>query len=223
MFGKPKKLKKEEIDNEDEDFDLYERDPDQMLPLTGEKIYWDDDERKNKTFIEKVKRKMSYYKTKIWHEYYDFREGIKSLWRWRKVIWKDRTWGNHQILDILIFKLRIDAEAMKKREIVEGIHETYEQMTKVATLLENYNNDEYFNKHREKHDEKWGEDKHYFVELRSGHFEWKSERDDRLSAEDLEKEKEESNNLREIAQQERKNDLKEAFKIMNDKLDEWWD
>lgn len=217
MFGKKLKIKVEEDFEED-----FERDPDSMTPLTGEKIYWDD-YFTSKTFVEKVRTKFSVYKSKIWHSYYDFVEGIKSLWRWKKIIWKDRTWGNHQILDILIFKLKMDAEAMKKREIVEGIDETYEQMMRVATLLEKYNNDEYFTKYREEHDKKWGEDKHYFVELKSGNFEWKSERDDTLSEEDLLKEKDEYNNLREVSRTERENDIKEAFKIMQEKIDEWWD
>jgi hypothetical protein len=216
MFGSKKLNKRFDI----EDIEKYDLSTD--LPVTGKKLYIDD-YFKDKTFLEKVKIRFTYYKNKIWHSWYDFIEGIKSLWRWKKVIWKDRTWGNHQILDILIHKIEIDANAMYKRDIVEEADISYEQMMRVVTLLKRYNDDNYYTKAKDKHNEKWGEDKQYFIELQSGNCEWKSEREDVLSPEDLVIEREEYNQILLDARDKRKEELKEALSIIEKHVDEWWD
>lgn len=212
-----KRLTNQEMFEDDEDFANHDN-----TPVTGEKIYWDD-HFKAKGFKEKISVNFSVFRSRIRHAYYDFIAGIKSFWRWRKVIWKDRTWGNHQILDVLIFKLKIDAEAMRRNNRVEGSNDMYNEMMKVATLLENYNSKDYFTEYKKQHDAKWGEDRHYFLELKSGSYEWKSERDKVVTEEDLKLEGEEYFALRDKAEAERNNDLNEALKIMSEKIEYWWD
>jgi len=35
-----------------------------------------------------------------------FKKGISNLWKWRKIIWKDRWWDYYYLLEMLRFKLR---------------------------------------------------------------------------------------------------------------------
>lgn len=187
---------------------------------TGKKIYLFKDYY---TRFQKFKNFFKFRYRKIVDNYYDIKYGIKSMWRWRKAIWQDRTWGDRAILNILIFKLKLDAAAFKNRNIIEDSEIVANQMLEVATLLEKYQNNKYGDAARKAHDEKWGEDEHYFVELLSGHFEWKSERDDRLNATDLEQEHLESRAIMENAEIERHADLKKALQLLEENLETWWD
>ncbi len=60
-------------------------------------------------------------------------------------------------------------------------------MTHVIALLEKYNSFDYDEEFSMKHEEKWGKDMHYFLELEDGNFDWKSERDDELAEDKLKK------------------------------------
>ncbi len=173
----------------------------------------------------KIKRYFSVKKSKVWHLWYDLKEGIKSCWRWKGVIWKDRTWGDNQIVDILIHKLKMDSEAMRKRDIVQSVDKTYLKMQQVVNLLERYNKDDYMSKYNELHDAKWGEDRTYFVksEEHNDWCEWKSERDERLTPEQLEQEQAEYRVYSEKAAYEQRKDLNDALLIMKKNLPYWWD
>lgn len=189
--------------------------------MKGDITYLDD--YKPKTFFEKVKSKFSYYKTSLFHFKYDLIEGCKSLWRWRKIIWNDRTWGYDQILKILIFKLKIDSDAFLKNNRTTATTKMVAEMQEVIRLLERYKEDDYLKLEKIEHDAKWGEDKTYFVELESGDYEWKSERDGLLSPEDLKQEQEEFRERMLRAQEAKEADLKNALKIIRKKLEGWWD
>lgn len=46
----------------------------------------------------------------------NFWQGIKNLWRWKSVIWKDRDWDHDYIYEILAFKLKNQADCLSKTE-----------------------------------------------------------------------------------------------------------
>ena len=124
--------------------------------------------------------------------YWDFKAGIRSLWRWKKDIWVDRPWGSETITRILAAKIKMDAEQIQKNQHIENVNNLYNQMMKVVNLLERYNKNEYTVKYREEHDKKWGEDKHYFIKTKSGNYLMGNDRDDRLTEEGtIEQEKKE--------------------------------
>jgi hypothetical protein len=188
----------------------------------GKKLYLDE-YFKDKTFSQKIKSKLSYWRTKTLYSWYDLKNGIQSMFRWRNAIWIDRTWGHSQIIDILIFKIKMDHDAIKSRGILEGTDARVESMTNVIALLEKYNSFDYDEEFRIKHETKWGKDRHYFLELEDGNFEWKSERDEELPEDKLEIKRDEFRKNVEAAEQLRKKDLAEAFAIMQRELDNWWD
>jgi hypothetical protein len=45
---------------------------------------------------------------KYYHKY--FKEGVKNLWYWFPVIWKDRNWDDHFIFEVLKHKLKAQAK-----------------------------------------------------------------------------------------------------------------
>ncbi len=188
----------------------------------GKKLYLDE-YFKDKTFLQKIKSKLSYWRTKTLYSWYDLKNGIKSMFRWRKATWNDRTWGHSQIITILIFKIKMDRDAIKSRDILEGTDARIESMTQVIALLEKYNSFDYDEEFRIGHEAKWGKDRHYFIELEDGNFEWKSERDDELAEDKLKIEQDEHLKNMEAAEQLKKRDLDEAFTIMKQELDNWWD
>jgi hypothetical protein len=46
----------------------------------------------------------------------DFIKGVKNLWKWFPVIWKDRDWDDHFIWQILIFKIKNQAKYIGDRD-----------------------------------------------------------------------------------------------------------
>ena len=51
---------------------------------------------------------------RYYHKY--FREGLKNIWYWFPVIWKDRNWDDHYIFEILQHKLEAQANYIGRRD-----------------------------------------------------------------------------------------------------------
>lgn len=51
---------------------------------------------------------------KYYHKY--FKEGIKNLWYWLPIIWKDRNWDSHYIFEILKHKLKAQSDYIGIRD-----------------------------------------------------------------------------------------------------------
>ena len=51
---------------------------------------------------------------KYYHKY--FKQGVKNIWYWFPVIWKDRDWDGHYIFEILQHKLVAQANYIGKRD-----------------------------------------------------------------------------------------------------------
>jgi hypothetical protein len=66
--------------------------------------------------LEKNKKLNILEKISLWWRfegrYYhrDFKNGVKNLWKWFPVIWKDRDWDDHYIFEVLKFKLNKQAD-----------------------------------------------------------------------------------------------------------------
>lgn len=58
----------------------------------------------------------------LWWEYdgrylhLQFKRGIKNLWYWLPIIWKDRNWDDHYIFEILKHKLKAQAKYIGDRD-----------------------------------------------------------------------------------------------------------
>ena len=51
---------------------------------------------------------------KYYHKY--FKQGIKNLWYWFPIIWKDRNWDDHYIFEVLKHKLKAQAKYIGDRD-----------------------------------------------------------------------------------------------------------
>lgn len=62
--------------------------------------------------------------------------GIKNLWKWFPLVWKDRDWDNHFIFEALKFKIKNTAEYIKKRDRYVGCERDAEIMMTCVRLIE---------------------------------------------------------------------------------------
>lgn len=89
------------------------------------------------------------YKIKLWWKfegrYYhkDFIRGIKNIWLWFPVIWKDRDWDDHYIFEVLKFKLNKQANYIGDRNIHVNAKRDAEIMRLVTRLIK-LNQDEFY-------------------------------------------------------------------------------
>ena len=76
------------------------------------------------------------------HCWWDFRNGIRNLWRWLPVIWFDCDWDWIASARILEIKLRRLADSMNGRHV--GDERRSQQARTCAALLKRMMADEYF-------------------------------------------------------------------------------
>ena len=85
----------------------------------------------------------------------NFKRGIKNLWYWLPVIWKDRNWDSSFIFDILSHKLKAQAKYIGDREIHVSAERDAEVMMTCVRLIERvqeeWYNMEYMDYYKEKH------------------------------------------------------------------------
>jgi len=117
------------------------------------------------------------------HKY--FIQGVKNLWKWFWVIWKDRDWDNHYIFEVLKFKLEKQAKHLSERNWHENSKREAELIMTCVRLINKIQNESYF-------DEAFD----------SGIYSWD------LSQKCMVKHNKAKSLL---------------FKILNDRIENWWD
>jgi hypothetical protein len=73
----------------------------------------------------------------------DFVRGVKNLWKWFPVIWKDRDWDDHYIFEVLKFKINKQADYIGDRNIHVSAKRDAEIMRLVNRLIK-LNQDEFY-------------------------------------------------------------------------------
>ena len=63
-------------------------------------------------------------------------KGIKNLWKWFPIVWKDRDWDNHFIFEALKFKIENTAKYIKKNDRYVGCERDVEIMMTCVRLIE---------------------------------------------------------------------------------------
>lgn len=69
--------------------------------------------------------------------------GIKNLWKWRKIIYKDRDWDHWYIFEILKKKLEFQAEFAEKHGYHEKSANDAHMMRYIANLIDKVQNEYY--------------------------------------------------------------------------------
>ena len=100
-----------------------------------------------------------------------FKTGVKNLWYWLPVIWKDRNWDHRFIFDIFAHKLKAQAEHIGKYGIHLNNWKDERDMMTCVRLIEKVKDEWYGSEWMDYHKTKsWFEP----CEDKEGYSEWKS-------------------------------------------------
>lgn len=75
--------------------------------------------------------------------YWDIRNGVRNLIRYAPIIWFDRDWDDHYLLEILQFKFKNMAKAIGDNGHLVGREEYGRQLRVCSELCRRINEDEY--------------------------------------------------------------------------------
>ena len=85
----------------------------------------------------------------------DFTRGVKNLWRWFPVIWKDRDYDGHYIFEVIRVKLEHQAKHIGDRDIHTTAKRDAEKMRLVAKLIKLQQDDFYDMEYMDYHNTKY--------------------------------------------------------------------
>ena len=101
----------------------------------------------------------------------DFKSGVKNLWYWLPIIWKDRNWDHQFIFDILSHKLKAQSAYIGGRDIHQNAKRDAEVMMTCVRLIEKVQDEWYGSEYMDYH-----KTKHWFepCEDKTGYSTWES-------------------------------------------------
>ena len=107
---------------------------------------------------------------KYYHKY--FKQGVKNLWYWFPVIWKDRNWDGNYIYEVLKHKLESQANYIGRRDFHTRAQQDAKRMRLCVKLIDLCQDEPYSMEYMDYH-----KDRHWFtpVEDRPGNSLWNSE------------------------------------------------
>ena len=168
-----------------------------------------------------------YYKEYLRLPIRNFSIGMSNLRRWLPIIWKDRDWDKHFIMEVLVFKLRKHKEYLEKHAHTESSPEQIQSMSECLQLLEQVHDEwtYYEQPASKKHEEKWGKSDFYTepCEDRPECHRLKDRNDERYTEAEVKQKNEEFILNNRIALHKRKRDFEVAMEIFVQNFDSWWD
>ena len=69
--------------------------------------------------------------------------GIKNLWRWFPLVWKDRDWDHHFIFEVLKFKIENTSKYVRLKDRYIGVERDSEIMMTCVRLIDKVQNEIY--------------------------------------------------------------------------------
>jgi len=132
---------------------------------------WDEERAKKPWIIRKLRFIPLWWNHEGKYYHRMFKTGVKNLWYWFPVIWKDRNWDSHYIFEIMMHKLKAQSKYIGERDIHTRAKRDAEIMMTCVRLMklvqeETYSH-EYSDYHKTKH---WFED----LEDKPGYSSWES-------------------------------------------------
>ena len=147
--------------------------------------------------------------------FYNVKNGLRNIWKWRSVVWNDRPWDYVYIFKALRFKLDetqrcidgtfvgADEEAAKIRSLIEAIDRILE--------------DDYVKEEYEEMDRKYGK-----LEMIFNDDNTITTTREKLKEEDKETERKETLALAELEAERRQQDINFVFDTMKNDIQRWW-
>jgi hypothetical protein len=81
--------------------------------------------------------------------------GIKNLWRWFPIIWKDRDWDDHYIFEVLMFKLKKQSEYIDSQDMYVNAKYDAERMMWCVRLIEKIQDEYYAAEYMDYHESRY--------------------------------------------------------------------
>jgi hypothetical protein len=132
---------------------------------------WAENHNKRNPFKKFMNNIKFIWNDKIRYIHKEILTGIKNIWYWLPIIWKDRNWDSHYIFEIMKHKLKAQSKYIGNRDFHTAAKRDAEIMLTCVKLMELIQDDfysvEYMDYHKTKH---WFED----VEDRPGYSSWES-------------------------------------------------
>lgn len=107
---------------------------------------------------------------KYYHKY--FKQGVKNIWYWFPIIWKDRDWDYSYIYKILKHKLEKQARFTQGKNLHTGSHQNARRMQICVKLIQSCKDDTYGMEYMD-----YIKERHWFEPCRDkeGYSTWESE------------------------------------------------
>jgi len=86
------------------------------------------------------------YRWFLWdakHIHRDIAQGFKNLWRWFPIVWKDRDWDDHFIFEALKFKLKNTANYFEEKQRFVGWEDEVKYIRICEKLIKRIQDDYY--------------------------------------------------------------------------------
>lgn len=132
---------------------------------------WREEREARNPFKKALDRIMGWWNNEARYYWKSFKTGIKNLWYWVPIIWKDRNWDYRYIFDILEHKLKAQAQYIGGRGIHLSAERDAELMMTCVRLIEKVGDEWYGSEWMDYH-----KTKHWFepVEGEEGYSTWES-------------------------------------------------
>jgi len=107
---------------------------------------------------------------KYYYKY--FKQGVKNIWYWFPIIWKDRDWDSHYIFEILQHKLTAQANYIGDRDFHTRAQQDARRMRLCVSLIKKVQEEDYTMEYMD-----YAKDRHWFTDCedRPGSSLWNSE------------------------------------------------
>lgn len=150
--------------------------------------------------------------------------GIKNIFRWIPVIYKDRDWDQSYIFNILKFKLTKHADCLEKRKFYVGVEYDVSRMRLCINLIDKINEEYYSQKLYYKHCEKWGKTIFNFTPSeKEGLNNLDITHEKVITPEDKEQERKESSEMYQKGQEMEAKAQRLLFELLDMHIQRWWD
>lgn len=153
--------------------------------------------------------------SKLTRFFYNVKNGIRNLWKWRSVVWNDRPWDYVYIFKALRFKLD------ETQRCIDGTFVgAEEEASKIRSLIEAIDRiieDDYVKKEYEEMDKRYGK-----LEMIFNDDNTITTTRENLKEEDKETERKETLALAELEAERRQQDINFVFDTMKNDIQRWW-
>jgi hypothetical protein len=132
---------------------------------------WAEEREKESWIVRKLRFIPLWWDHKGRYLHREIKTGIKNIWYWFPIIWKDRNWDSHYIFEIMMHKIKAQSEYIGSRDIHTRAKRDAQIMMTCVRLMEKVQDEfysgEYSDYHKTKH---WFED----VPGKEGYSSWES-------------------------------------------------